>query len=608
MRRSKRRARVIKGKRKGLLAALIFFGFAAIASAEVEVEWEKTFGGSSYDIGYSLCPTSDGGYVITGYCGSDGGDVYLVKIDAEGTEVWEKTFGGEDSDWGTSVRETSDGGYIIVGGTYSYGAGAEDIYLIKTNVSGDLAWKKVFGGVNPDWGSAVRETSDGGYIIAGGTYSYGAGKDDLYLLKTDAQGNKVWEKTFGGSDEDWGNSVCESPDGGYLIAGYTEPFGADSEDVYLIKTDAQGNKEWEKTFGGTDDDWAHSLCPASDGGYIIAGGTYSSGAGSKDIYLLKINASGNREWEKAFGGSFWDDAHCVRPTTDGGYIVAGYTESLKSNSLEAYLIKIDAYGNKLWDKAFGGDYWDEAHSVQETTDGGYVIAGYTNSFGAGGGDVYLAKLIPGAALNQPPVADANNPYEADVNRILLDIDPNTLNLGSQGRWVTAYIREDPTSTADIQLDGWGSSDPDGDPLTYLWTITDPYGNIVETATGPDPVVTLGPGNYDLTLVVNDGEVDSESDLTTITVYLIDLAALEPGGLYLNNIPGEWGEFLNPELMVKFDRESVAATLPLGQEVEVVLSGDYITEARDFIRVIDRGSTRTDKAKDKAKAKGKGKGK
>lgn len=592
-----RAIRITKGEIKGILTALIFLALIGAVFAEVGVGWEKTFGSSSYDIGYSLCPASDGGYVITGYYGGNGGNVCLIKVDAQGNKVWEKTFGGDDADWGTSLQETSDGGFIIVGGTYSYGSGAEDIYLMKTNASGNLAWHKVFGGSNPDWGSAVRETSDDGYIIAGGTYSAGAGKEDLYLLKIDAHGNKIWEKTFGGSESDWGNSLCEAPDGGYLVAGYSESFGGAGQDVYLVKTDPYGNKVWEKTFGGNDSDWAQSVCLASDGGYIIAGGTYSAGSGGKDIYLLKVSTSGSKVWERTFGGDYWDEANCVLPTTDGGYIITGHTDSLSTDSLDAYLLKTDAYGNKEWDKSFGGDYWDDGHSVCETEDGGYLVAGYTESYGAGRGDIYLAKLIPAAALNQPPVADANNPYEGDAGEVSLEVNPYTLNLDSQGRWITAYIVEDPSATADIQLDGWHSSDPDGDPLTYLWTISDFQGDLIQTATGPDPIVTLAPGDYNLTLVVNDGTLDSEPATKTITVYALDLAALEPGTLYLNDVPGERGEFSNLELMVKFNRDSVADTLEIGEEVEVILSGDYIAEASDFIRVIDRG-TRIAQAKGK----------
>lgn len=192
-------------------------------------------------------------------------------------------------------------------------------------------------------------------------------------------------------------------------------------------------------------------------------------------------------------------------------------------------------------------------------------------------------------MNQPPIANANGPYEDKTNEVLLDVDPNTLNLSSHSRWITAYIIEDPDGTIEIQLDGSGSYDPDGDEIIYRWTVTDLNGNIVATANGINPVVTLGAGGYEVRLVVNDGQIDSEPATSTTNVYLLDVSTLDPTTLYLNGIQGEWGESQEPELMIKFDRELVSKTLKIGDEVEIVISGDAIAEASNFIRVIDRGS-------------------
>jgi len=299
-----------------------------------------------------------------------------------------KTFGGSFDDLASSVQQTSDGGYIVAGYTRSFGAGYLDVFLLKTDASGNLQWAKTFGGSSGDSASSVQQTSDGGYIVAGYTRSFGAG-GDVFLLKTDASGNLQWAKTFGGSDYDWAYSVQQTSDGGYIVAGYTLSFGAGYDDVFLLKTDASGNLQWAKTFGGSDYDWAYSVQQTSDGGYIVAGYTLSFGAGG-DVFLLKTDASGNLQWAKTFGGSSYDYAWSVQQTSDGGYIVAGYTGSFGAGGPDVFLLKTDASGNLQWAKTFGGSDYDWAFSVQQTSDGGYIVAGYTYSFGAGG-NVFLLK-------------------------------------------------------------------------------------------------------------------------------------------------------------------------------------------------------------------------
>jgi len=353
---------------------------------------KKTFGGSDDDWGYSVSQTSDGGYIIAGGTksfGAGNGDVYLIKTDGNGNQIWQKTFGGSNYDLGYSVSQTSDGGYIIAGWTYSFGAGISDVYLIKTDGNGNQIWQKTFGGSNWDLGCSVSQTSDGGYIIAG--TSFGAGISDVYLIKTDGNGNQIWQKTFGGSYNDEGNSVSQTSDGGYIIAGTTESFVAGDYDVYLIKTDGNGNQIWQKTFGGGSWDGGNSVSQTSDGGYIIAGTTHSFGAGISDVYLIKTDRNGNQIWQKTFGGSNYDGGYSVCQTSDGGYIIAGGIYSFGAGGSDVYLIKTDGGGNQIWQKTFGGSNYDGGYSVSPTSDGGYIIAGGTHSFGAGGSDVYLIK-------------------------------------------------------------------------------------------------------------------------------------------------------------------------------------------------------------------------
>jgi uncharacterized delta-60 repeat protein len=355
----------------------------------------KFFGGSNDDEAYSIQQTSDGGYIVAGYTNSFGAgysDFYIIKLDASGNKVWKKTYGGSSDDWARSIQQTSDGGYIVAGETSSFGAGYSDFYIIKLDANGNKVWQKTYGGSSYDVAYSIQQTSDGGYIVAGETYSFGVGGSDFYIIKLDAYGNKIWEKTYGGSSDDYAYSIQQTSDGGYIVAGDTSSFGAGYYDFYIIKLDAYGNKIWEKTYGGSSDDWASSIQQTRDGGYIVAGGTSSFGAGYYDFYIIKLDASGNKVWEKTYGGSSEDYARSIQQTSDGGYIVAGDTESFGAGYYDFYIIKLDAYGNKIWEKTYGGSDRDYAYSIQQTSDGGYIVAGGTYSFGAGKYDFYIIKL------------------------------------------------------------------------------------------------------------------------------------------------------------------------------------------------------------------------
>jgi len=336
-----------------------------------------TFGWLGNDCGYSVQQTSDGGYIITGHTDAQGTgnwDVWLVRTDADGNKVWDNTFGGTGWDEGYSVQPTSDGGYIVVGYT-DRGTGDYDVWLIKTDSSGNEVWDKTFGAEGTDRGYSVQQTTDGGYIVAGYNGSYGAGGACVWLIKTDASGNEVWDKTFGGTRSDEGYSVQQTTDGGYIVAGWTMSYGMGDHDVWLVKTDASGDKVWDKTFGGTGDDEGFSVQQTSDGGYIIAGATNSYGAGDYDVWLVKTDSSGNKVWDRTFGGPFDDEGHSVQQTTDGGYMVVGRGAVSDGTGEDVWLIKTDASGNKVWDRSFGGTDYDEGWSGQQTSDGGYIITG-----------------------------------------------------------------------------------------------------------------------------------------------------------------------------------------------------------------------------------------
>ncbi|KPJ52922.1 hypothetical protein AMJ39_06540 [candidate division TA06 bacterium DG_24] len=363
-------------------------------SAGAQFTFERTYGGPEWDEGFWIEETIDGGYIIAGRTASFsvGGDddVYLIKIDAAGDTVWTRSYGGAGDDRGSSVAQTSDGGYIIAGGTDSFGEGG-DLYLIKTDASGDTVWTRTYGGPAWDSGHSVEQTGDAGYIVAGESHSFGAGSDDVYLVKTDGAGDTIWTHAYGGTEWDCGYSVYPTGDRGYILAGWSLSFGAGARDIYLIKTDPAGDTIWTRTYGGLDWESGYSVAQTVDGGYIIAGGTDSYGAGNHDVYVIKTNATGDTSWTHTYGGIDSDYGYSVAQTADGGYVIAGYTTSFGEGGADVYLIKTDAAGDTVWTRTYGGADWDWGYLVTQAGDGGYVIAGWSESFGAGGHDVYLIK-------------------------------------------------------------------------------------------------------------------------------------------------------------------------------------------------------------------------
>jgi hypothetical protein len=358
--------------------------------------WTKIYGGTSDDYCRSVVRTVDGGYALAGTTNSYGagnGDAWLVKTNSAGNALWNKTYGTAYQDYARSVVQTSDDGYALAGYTHSYGASGYDAWLVKTNSAGNALWNKTYGGIGSDYAYSVVQTGDGGYALTG-YKSYGAGSYDFWLVKTDASGNALWNKTYGGADSDIAYAVLLTGDGGYALAGFARSFGAGGDDFWLVKTDSAGTMMWNKTYGGINSDYAYSVVQTDDGGYALAGTTNSFGAGSGDSWLVKTDASGTLQWNRTYGGTGYDYGLSLVQTVDGGYALAGYTDSYGAGGYDAWLVKTNSAGNALWNGTYGGTVHDVAFSLVQTGDGGYALAGYTDSYGAAGYDAWLVRVKP----------------------------------------------------------------------------------------------------------------------------------------------------------------------------------------------------------------------
>ncbi len=361
-------------------------------SLSTPIEWNQTYGGNQSDHIRSIEQTSDGGYIAVGFTRSFGAsnwDFWLIKTGGYGNVEWNKTYGGASTDAGRSVQQTSDGGYIAVGLTMS-----DDLWLVKTDAYGNMEWNKTYGGSGYDDGYSVEQTSDGGYIVAGATSSYGAGSTDYWLLKTDVFGELEWNKTYGGNQPDGAHDVHQTSDGGYIVVGRADSFktGIFDGEIWLVKTDEYGNVSWGWLSGWPDWDFADSVEQTSDGGYIVAGTRFSSYDTRYDFWLLKFYPNGTLDWNSVYArsGTSEDVANSVQQTSDGGYVVAGGWGDF-------WLVKTDGAGNVEWNKSYGGAGSETAYSVQQTSDGGYIAAGDTTSFGLGRDgypDGWLVKIFP----------------------------------------------------------------------------------------------------------------------------------------------------------------------------------------------------------------------
>ncbi len=384
----------------------------------ITIEWSKHYGGTNKENANDIQQTQDGGYIVAGFTQSLDGNVsnnfgsadyWVLKLDKDGEMEWEKSFGGFNFDIASSVVQADDGGYVVTGGVVSNDGqvsgnhGLEDVWVIKLDAAGNLLWSKTYGGTLNERAEKIRNTSDGGFILAGYSESNNGnllgnhGDFDYWLIKLDANGNIQWQQSFGGSLADFGFDARETPDGGFIMAGST--FSSDGDvgnnqgfyDYWLVRVDAAGQLLWEKNFGGGGEERAYSLVVTADNGIVVAGTSNSfsnnvpGNNGSYDYWVMKMDASGNLVWTKNFGGTSEDRAFTMALTSSQELLVSGFVVSSNGDvsanygSKDAWLLKLDADGNIIWEKNFGGTLEDRFASIIQTADGGYVGAGLSAS-------------------------------------------------------------------------------------------------------------------------------------------------------------------------------------------------------------------------------------
>ena len=403
------------------------------------IQWRQSLGGSDKDQAYSIQQTSDGGYIIAGWSSSTDDDVtgnhgnsdyWIVKLAKSGQMEWQSSFGGSRGDVATSITQTSDGGYVVAGLSFSTDGdvtgnhGGSDSWIVRLTSAGVMEWQKSLGGSRDERANSIQQTSDGGYIVAGVSNSNDGDVtprngtsilNDYWIVKLTTAGSIAWQKSLGGSGRDEATSIQQTSDGGYIVAGWsrsndgdvTSHNGAsDSTDFWIVKLANVGAIQWQKSLGGSSHEYAYSIKQTADNGYIVAGwsssenGDVTGNHGGNDSWIVKLTMTGEMEWQQSFGGSGGDGAASIQQTSDGGYVVAGGSESTDGDvtgnhgSGDVWVVKVASAGSIQWQKSLGGGRDENALSIQQTQDGGYIVAGWSSS---NNGDVFVNHGI----LNNP---------------------------------------------------------------------------------------------------------------------------------------------------------------------------------------------------------------
>lgn len=550
-----------------LIAILLFIVFTLPTEAQVK-EWDRTLGGTENDVPHEIYQTDDGGYLVVGYSQSGatgdkseaGSGIWVVKLYANGSIEWEKTFTINNTHTIVSTQRTKDGGYIIAGYTNPYFdvniPQNDDYWVLKMDVNGNTQWEKTFGGSGADQLAVLLQTDDGGYLM-GGTSNSGVSGDkselhqgggDYWVVKLDANGTKVWDKTIGSNGQDVLTAVAQTIDGGFIVGGYswsgpsgdrTGPFRGEY-DYWVVKLNASGAIEWDNAFGGVMVDLLYSLQQTSDGGYILGGPSQSNVGGDKtepnwdqcpsqpggcshDYWVVKLDANGHKEWDKTIGGTGSDVLFHVRQTPDGGYILGGYSYSgisgdkteVSRGGADYWIVKLDSFGNKQWDKTLGTTEPESTLSFLElTADGGYILGGRSSAgisgdkseVSRGGYDYWIIKLGPESCTPPTPsitVIPTSDVYTGgDPTTIYLGYGPQSVRLQASGGTTYSWSPATGLSSTTVANPVFTPTAPG----SYTFTVTAYNGSCSATATVTVKVVDVSCGNGKVRLCHNGREL------------------------------------------------------------------------------------------------------
>lgn len=424
----------------------IFFNFINFYGQAPAIQWQKSFGGSTYENGYSIQQTTvDNGFIILGNTESNDGDIsgnhglddyVVIKMNSAGALQWEHSYGGTNYEVGTCIKQTSDGGFILAGigssndGDETGNHGDSDYWIVKINSTGAVQWQRSYGGTFEDNAHDISETTDGGYIISGYSSSNdfdvsgNHGLGDYWVVKINSVGVIQWQQSYGGTAAESGGPIKQTTDGGYIICSSTnsnngDVFGSNgANDYWIVKINSLGVIQWQKCFGGSGNDFARDIKQTSDGGYIVCGNSNSTNGnvtdnhGNDDYWVIKLDNTGAVQWKKSYGGSLFDFANSIIQTTEGGYLISGRSNSIDGDRTSSqgvydnWLVKISNSGVIEWEKNFGGSVDEDAKSLLATNDGGVIVCGSSSSNDAdvsgnhGATDMWVVKFNPIVGIQQ----------------------------------------------------------------------------------------------------------------------------------------------------------------------------------------------------------------